>query len=211
MSVEFANKQSGYDLVFRTRHADGYHVIHAVGKWQIMPDGTELALLTYSDLTANFDAMAGSAENYNLFRRDQFYTDPLTGLPNLNYLNQFAEERVHAIRIAGKTPVLIYADVNSMHYYNSQYEHEKGNELLKLIAEKLKEEAPEALIIRGPDDHFIIIDEYESEARTAERIISVDNRVQAEAEGNTTGIKAAPVSMRKIPRPLWHLTVRGTL
>ena len=97
---------------------------------------------------------------------------------------------MHAFRTAGKTPVLIYADVISMHYYNSQYGHEKGNELLKLIAEKLKEEIPDALIIRGPDDHFIIIDEYESEARTAERIISVDNRVQMEAEGNTTGIKA---------------------
>ena len=190
VSTEFAHRQSGYDLVFRARHSDGYHVIHALGKWQTMADGTELALLTYSDLTANFDAMTGSSENYNLFRQDQFYTDSLTGLPNLNYLNQFAEERVHAFRTAGKTPVLIYADVISMHYYNSQYGHEKGNELLKLIADKLKEEIPDALIIRGPDDHFIIIEEYEGEAQTAERIISVCNRVQMEAEGNTTGIKA---------------------
>jgi hypothetical protein len=68
VSVEFANKRSDYDLIFRTRHADGYHVIHAIGKWQIMPDGTELALLTYSDLTANFSAMHGSEESYNLLR-----------------------------------------------------------------------------------------------------------------------------------------------
>ena len=190
VSVEFANKRSDYDLVFRTRHADGYHVIHAMGKWQIMPDGTELALLTYSDLTANFSAMHGSEESYNLFKADQFYTDTLTGLPNLNYLNQFADERVHAFRVAGKTPVLVYADVISMHYYNSQYGYEQGNELLKLIAEKLKEEAPEALILRGPDDHFIIIDAFESEERVAERIIAVDQRVQKEAHGNTTGIKA---------------------
>ena len=190
VSVEFANKRSGYDLVFRTRHADGYHVIHAVGKWQIMPDGTELALLTYSDLTANFDAMSDSNESYNLFQADQFYTDPLTRLPNLNYLNQFADERVHAFRTAGKTPVLIYADVISMHYYNSQYGYVQGNELLKLIAEKLKEEAPDALIMRGPDDHFIIIDAFESEERVAERIIAVDKKVQKEAHGNTTGIKA---------------------
>ena len=190
VSVEFARKQSGYDLVFRTRHTDGYHVLHAVGKWQIMPDGTELALLTYSDLTANFSAMHGSEESYNLFKADQFYTDPLTGLPNLNYLNQFADERVHAIRTAGNTPVLIYADVISMHYYNNQYGYEQGNDLLKLIAEKLKEEAPDALIIRGPDDHFIIIDAFESEERVLERIMAVDKRIQKEASGNTTGIKA---------------------
>lgn len=190
VSAEFAKKQSDYDLIFRTRHADGYHVIHAVGKWQVMPDGTELALLTYSDLTDNLSAMHGSEENYNLFRADQFYTDSLTGLPNLNYLNRFADERVHAIRTAGNTPVLIYADVISMHYYNSQYGYEQGNELLKLIAEKLREEAPEALIMRGPDDHFIIIDAFESEERVAERIIAVDKRIQKEAHGNTIGIKA---------------------
>ena len=190
VSTEFANHRSGYDLVFRSRHADGYHVLHAVGKWQTMPDGTELALLTYSDITESFDAMAGLAEDYNLFRTDQFYTDPLTGFPNLNYLNQFSDEWVHALRTQGKTPVLIYADVISMHYYNSQYGSQKGNELLKQIADTLKKAFPDALIMRGQDDHFILIDGFESQEKIIERIVSVDNRIQKEAEGNTTGIKA---------------------
>ena len=190
VSVDFANHRSGYDLIFRTRHEDGYHIIHAVGRWQTMPDGTELALLSYSDLTQNFDAMSGTLEDYHLFRSDEFYTDPLTGLPNINYMIQFADERVHAIRTLGKTPVLIYADVISMHYYNSQYGFEKGNDLLKLIAEALKEEFPRALVMRGPDDHFILIDAFESQEQAREKIISLDNRIQREAEGNTTGIKA---------------------
>ena len=190
VSEEFANRRSDYDLVFRTRHADGYHVIHAVGDWQTMPDGTELALLTYSDLTSNFDTMAGTAENYQLFREDTFYKDPLTGLPNLNYLNQFADERVHTIRVLGKTPVLIHTDIISLHYYNSLYGYEKGSELLCLTAKTLKEKFPDALVMRGPDDHFILIDAYESQEKTIENIISVDNKIQKEAEGNTTGIKA---------------------
>ena len=190
VSVEFASHRSGYDLIFRARHVDGYHVIHAIGKWQTMPDGTELAVLTYADLTENFDAMSGTLEDYHLFRTDEFYTDPQTGLPNLNYMIQFADERVHALRTAGKTPVLIYSDVISMHYYNSQYGAEKGNDLLKLIAKVLSEEFPDALVMRGPDDHFILIDAFESQEGTREKIISVDNRIQKEAEGNTTGIKA---------------------
>ena len=190
ISVEFANKRSGYDLVFRSRHADGYHVIHAVGEWQIMPDGTELALLTYSDLSQNFDAIAGTAENYQLFREDEFYTDPLTGLPNLNYLNQFADERVHAIRVQGKTPVLIHTDIISLHYYNSLYGYEKGSELLCQTAETLKEQFPKALVMRGPDDHFILIDAFESQQQTIAKMDSVDEKIKKEAEGNTTGIKA---------------------
>ena len=190
VSIEFANHRSEYDLIFRTRHSDGYHVIHAIANWQTMPDGTELALLTYSDLTANFDAMSGSAEDYHLFREDQFYTDSLTGLPNLNYMNQFANERVHALRISGKTPLLIYADVIGMHYYNGQYGYQKGNELLVQIAEAMKGIFPDALIIRGQDDHFILIDGFDSQKETAEKITSVNKTIQNEAEGNTTGIRA---------------------
>ena len=190
VSIAFARQQGGYDLIFRARHGDGYHILHAIGKWQTMPDGTQLAVLTYSDLTANFDAMSGTIEDYHLFRADEFYTDPLTKLPNLNYMLQFSDERVHAIRTQQKTPVLIYADVISMNYYNSQYGFEKGNDLIRLIAGVLEEEFPDALVMRGPDDHFILVDTFESQEKTREKIISVDNRIQREAEGNTTGIKA---------------------
>lgn len=190
VSVKFANKRSGYDLVFRSRHDDGYHVIHAIGKWQIMPDGTELALLTYADLTENFDAMSGTIEDYHLFREDAFYTDSLTGLPNLNYLNQFADERVHALRVKGETPILIYADVISMHYYNSLYGYQKGNELLCQIGEVLKAVFCDALVMRGPDDHFILIDGYESRERTTEKIKTVNRKIREAAGNSTTGIKA---------------------
>ena len=36
VSVAFASHQGDYDLIFRTRHEDGYHVLHAIGKWQTM-------------------------------------------------------------------------------------------------------------------------------------------------------------------------------
>ena len=129
VSEIFANKESGYDIIFRTRHSDGYHVIHAVGKWQTMPDGTELALLTYADITENAEAVASTTEKYQLFKEDHFFTDSLTGLPNLNYLNKFADERLHAIRTEGNTPIIIYIDVLAMQYYNNQYGYQKGNDL----------------------------------------------------------------------------------
>ena len=189
VSVEFANHRSAYDLAFRTRHEDGYHVIRAIGKWQTMPDGTELAVLTYSDLMDNFDAMSGTMEDYHLFRKDQFFTDPLTGLPNLNYLNQFADERVHAMRVGGKRPVLIYADVMGMQYYNGQYGYQKGNEFLQHVAEMLRESFPDALAIRGQDDHFILIDAFDERRRLEENVALANNAIRRGAEGSTVGIK----------------------
>ena len=189
VSEEFANHRGGYDLVFRTRHPDGYHILHAVGKWMTMPEGTELALLTYADLTANFDAISGSMEDYHLFREDQFYTDPLTGLPNLNYLNRYADERVHTLRVLGKSPMIVYADVIGMHFYNSRYGYEKGNELLRLVAEKLTRAFPEALVMRGRDDHFLVIDAFDDRAGIEKRIAQANQEIRREAEGSTVGIK----------------------
>lgn len=190
VSSEFANHRSGYDLIFRAKHADGYHMLHAIGAWQTMPDGTELALLTYADLTANYDAMSGAAEDYHVFREDHFFTDPLTGLPNLNYLNQYADERVHALRICEHRAVIVYADMIAMHYYNSQYGYQKGNDLLRQVAATLTEMFPDALVIRGQDDHFIVIDIFDNRKKLEEKINAANSRIRREAEGNTVGIKA---------------------
>ena len=45
VSDDFTHHRSGYNVIFRARHSDGYHYIHAVGEWMTMPDGTEVALL----------------------------------------------------------------------------------------------------------------------------------------------------------------------
>ena len=189
VSEIFANKESGYDIIFRTRHSDGYHVIHAVGKWQTMPDGTELALLTYADITENAEAVASTTEKYQLFKEDHFYTDSLTGLPNLNYLNKFADERLHAIRTEGNTPIIIYIDVIAMQYYNNQYGYQKGNDLLCLIRDLLNDKFPTALVCRGADDHFIVIDRYENNTVTEDILSSIGDMIRAKAYGRTSGIR----------------------
>ena len=53
VSDEFAHHRGGYDVIFRARHSDGYHYIHAVGEWMTMPDGTELAFL----ITENYPVL----------------------------------------------------------------------------------------------------------------------------------------------------------
>ncbi len=185
----FARKECDYDVVFRSRRGDGYHYIHAFGKWQTMPDGTELAVLTYSDVSKSRDEIMKMAEKYMQFQQDHFYTDAVTGLPNLNYLIQFADERVNALRLDGQRPMLLYSDVDSMQFYNTQYGVAQGDELLLLIARELEAAFPGALITRGTDDHFIVIDAYREEADVERRISAVNAQVKTKAYGNTTGNK----------------------
>ena len=190
VSDDFANHRGEYDVVFRSRHPDGYHFIHTIGKWQIMPDGTELALLTYADVSQSVDAIVALNEKYKLFQQDRFYTDQLTGIPNLNYLHEFAGERVHRMRTEGKTPALIYTDVNSMRSYNNQYGFLRGDELLRLIAEALKKTFPEALVSRSVDDHFIVITPFEGEEATVARLDAANEEIRRRAFGNIIGIRA---------------------
>ena len=188
----FARKEGFYDQIYRTRYAYGdmYHYVHSYGTWQTMPDGTELICIIYLDMSRCMDETEKLSKTDKLYQNDLFYTDNLTGLPNLNYLIQFADERVQTIRRLGKTPVLIYTDVISMQYYNSQYGFDQGNKLLCLVAESLKAFFPEALLIRGADDHFILIDVFDSEEGIDGRVRKADLHIQKNAEGNTSGIKA---------------------
>ena len=190
VSDDFAHHRSDYDQLIRCRRADGYHLLHVIGFWQTMPDGMELAFLTYTDVSASKKTIEDSALKYLLFQQDQFYRDPLTGLPNINYMHEFADERIGAIRAEGKTPVLVYSDVVSMQFYNNQYGFTEGDELIRLIARKLEKYFPDALISRGVDDHFLLLDACVDEEDLSRRLIGVNNELREEAYGNTSGIQA---------------------
>ena len=190
-SDDFAHRRTpNYDQLVRAKHEDGYHLIHVIGRWQTMPDGTEVAFMVYTDVSSSKKAIEDSTLKYQLFQQDQFYRDPLTGLPNINYMHEFADERVQAMRLDGKTPMLIYSDINSMQFYNNQYGFAAGDELLLLIARKLQKFFPDGLVSRGADDHFIILDVFADEADLDCRLTATNNEIREEAFGNTAGIQA---------------------
>jgi len=190
ISMEFAHRRSNYDVVFRSRRKEEFRWIHAVGRWQRMPDGTELAVLTYEDIKESEDEIFHLTQKYQGTLTDMFYIDPVTSLPNVNYLNQFAKERVHALRVLQKTPVLIYFDINSMQSYNNQYGFAEGDNLLCLIAKVLAETFPDSLLVRGAEDHFVIITELTDHDEIGARIELANRRIKHEAFGNTTGFHA---------------------
>ena len=190
----FWKKESNYDVVYRVRYSDNtYHYIHSVAFWWPMEDGTEVILVIYLDLHKWSHEVKQAADRYELFQQDRFYTDALTGLPNINYLNQFADERVNLIRAHDGTPVLVYTDTRSMQFYNNQYGFSRGNDLLCLIAGELKSAFPEGLVVRGADDHFVVIDTFPGADELAGKIDTVDENVRKQAYGSTSGIQAGIV------------------
>ena len=189
ISRDFMRHEGPYDVIFRCRLGGDYQYIHGYGQWQRMPDGEELAVIGYLNVTETKDKMITVTQNYDLFRRDLFYTDPLTGLPNLNYFHEFADERVRVLHVQEKKPVLLFADVYSMQSYNNRYGVQEGDELLRLVGASLKEAFPGALVVRGAIDRFALITELTSPEAITAGIEKANARIKSEAKGITTGIR----------------------
>ncbi len=187
VSADFLDQKGPYDIVFRCKLGEGYQLLHGFGRWQTMPDGTEYAVIGYVNVTQTKEGMFTVQEAYGLFQEDRFYTDSITGLPNLNYLHEFASEKVNVILTEGGTPVVVYADVVAMKSYNNQYGFREGNALLRLVASALKEQFPEALVARGSDDQFIVITSLSDRDALAARLDAANRTVRQSALGNTSG------------------------
>ena len=186
----FLHRLSSLDTVFRNRinKIGGYCMIHAIGKWQVMNDGSEMVFISYYDMLNPEEKIAklfsyGEHDKYEIL-----YRDVITGLPNLNYLRQFSGERLEMIRSDGKEPVLIYIDVKNLHEYNIQYGYAKGDEILRLFAGLFKELFPKAMLTRAADDHFIIIDEYRDDDYIIEKIEKINNEAKSMAYGKIQGV-----------------------
>lgn len=195
VSEDFLPHIESCELVFRYLLGDKYVIIFGSIRRHIMPDGTRLILINYNNMSETNENMVMFTKIYDTFREDRFYSDPLTGIPNTNYMHEFADGKVDMIRSEGKTPNIVYVDVSSMQSYNNQYGFREGDKLLRLVAFTLKSLLPDALIVRGPDDHFIIITGRDDENELSECLNKANEMIKKKASGNTSGIRCGVCSL----------------
>ncbi|MBE5860105.1 MAG: EAL domain-containing protein [Butyrivibrio sp.] len=188
ISYGFFDRKADYDITFRIKINDGYHLIHSVGYWQTMEDGTDLVFLLYQDVQKYENKLLEISNEYKLFQTDEFYYDSLTNIPNMNYINKHGEDKIQEIIARGHKPVVLYIDIDSMQSYNRKYGLEKGDELLMLVANILAREFTKGTVARIVSDHFVVIDEYHGEEEMISRIEMVNSEIKVRAYGTTTGL-----------------------
>ena len=190
---DFSLHLCDYDVFYRAKYdVDGdYHYIHSIGK--VIPpaeDGTEQAIFFYTDVTESENQSRLLLENYKTFENDHFYSDPVTGLPNLNFMMAFSEKIINNVRNDGNNPAIAYFDLVGLRYYNSQYGFTKGDELLRLVGNVLKSEFPGAYVGRAADDHFALVTNIEDKEKFDQKIREANEKIKTGAFGNTAGIQA---------------------
>ncbi len=189
---EFARGLCGYDVIYRAKYGsdETYHYVHSIGKIQQTVDDSQLALFVYTDVSESESASRMLIDNYKMYERDHFYTDSVTGLPNLNFLLEFSTDILQKIKNKSQKKALAYFDVIGLRFYNNQYGFARGDELLKLIADVLKSEFPDSYICRGEDDHFIMITDYFNDGHVAAEMKKINEKIKVGAYGNTSGVQA---------------------
>ncbi|MEN3009123.1 sensor domain-containing diguanylate cyclase [Pseudothermotoga sp.] len=86
------------------------------------------------------------------------YHDALTRLPNRRFLEEFGEKMLSLARRENKNLVILFIDLVDFKLVNDNYGHETGDEVLKIVAERMSNAVRSSdFIARLGGDEFILI------------------------------------------------------
>ncbi|MEH7502019.1 EAL domain-containing protein [Neobacillus drentensis] len=117
-------------------------------------------------LTENVNALAHDLQNYvnDLYKSKelieyQAYHDPLTGLLNRRYLQEKLKLCIDRANDVGETMSVLFIDMDRFKQVNDSFGHNKGDEILKIVAERISACLPsdKTIITRQGGDEFIIL------------------------------------------------------
>ncbi|MFE8699356.1 diguanylate cyclase [Cytobacillus sp. FJAT-54145] len=83
--------------------------------------------------------------------------DALTGILNRRSGISLLEEEIEKARNTGEEFILCFIDINNLKVVNDQYGHAEGDQLIKTVCNKVKENIQEDIFFRYGGDEFIIL------------------------------------------------------
>jgi len=89
--------------------------------------------------------------------RTESLTDPLTLVGNRQYFNDALANTITKARDNGAPVTLLFVDVDHFKRFNDQYGHQVGDDVLRLVASKLKSSVRDGEIARYGGEEFGII------------------------------------------------------
>lgn len=128
---------------------------------------------TLQSIQLRFELEKLKEKNVILLKKSQ--TDPLTGLPNRESLNEYSEQAFHRALEQGTNLAVEFFDLDYFKLYNDNLGHQAGDECLVKIAGLLHELMEQGLFCaRYGGDEFIVI--YEN--MTDEQILGISQKLQ---------------------------------
>ena len=176
-----------YNVLYRSKapgHAS-YQTIHAYGRQAEQEDGTILSFVFYEKVDETMLEIKSGATAYFENSQDQLNRDALTGLPNRNFILNFAMQKVGKLRSGKEEPVAVMTNISNMKGYNSQFGQAGGDKLLVGVAKLLTDLFPGQIVARYESDRFLILT---SPVSLQERLAAVHEQFKKLVVGNAADI-----------------------
>jgi len=118
--------------------------------------------------------------------RYRAYHDNLTGLRNRAYLNEYFDQAVLNNKSQNTRFLMLLLDLDNFKTINDNLGHDAGDELLKLVADRLVDDSRDNdLVIRlGGDEFIMLVENIEPEVEISEVCESIINRVRQNCQIN---------------------------
>ena len=200
---KFSTEGGRFEAVYRlqTHKSLAYKIIHANGEHITTETGDVISYVWYTDegaYSGTVEDSGRSALNDNIlsdaFRRalreesmvHQSYYDALTGMPNMTYFFDIAESRRKVAAEEGKKPLILFADLSGMKFFNSKYGFAEGDKLLQRFAKVLAQEFGNDNCGHFGQDHFVVYTDAEG---IEERLNGVFEKAEKLNEGKTLHVR----------------------
>ena len=182
-AFRFATQGGSYNVVYRATVADSetYHVIHAMGSHHYTKSGARLAIVSYTDEGPYIpNGQSGDnflSEYYNReLHADSFYRrnsyDYMTGLPNMSYFFELADNGRRSLRQQGRQPAILYFDLIGMKDFNRKYGFSEGDQLIRALSRAMTKQFANENCGRFGEDHFAVFADADGIDRKLENLFS---------------------------------------
>lgn len=142
----------------------------------------QISMVTMA-LSGLFVSAALTERRYSEMRLDMLANhDPLTGLPNRSYFQDFLGHALAQAQRDKSQVSLLYIDLDRFKHINDSQGHEVGDQVLQVVANRLAEQLrADDFVARLGGDEFAIILTHPAASRAASRVARKLNQVLAES------------------------------
>ncbi|WP_026504308.1 sensor domain-containing diguanylate cyclase [Butyrivibrio sp. NC3005] len=163
-AVRFATEGGDYNILYRSKKGNDYMMLHAIGRHIYKDNGVRLAVINYIN-----EGIIDDSQESKLFgnilldssflandKEKTISYDYLTGLPDMNYFFELAEEAKKTAYSEGKKMSMLFMDLSGMQAYNQRFGYSEGDILIQKVAKLLVRFFGNYNCCRVTADHFAV-------------------------------------------------------